>query len=151
MAGKNLTEAQRWYQQAAYDLAAARWNFQGEFFNTSCFLAQHSAEKALKSILYYLGARRSALLTHSVATMIKRLASEVPGLAETLEGGRLLDLHYIPARYPNGLPDGVPYLFYGRETAVQALDAAKAILDVIADYYGKTPEAAELQLPTLEV
>jgi HEPN domain-containing protein len=151
MAGKNLTEAQRWYQQAAYDLAAARWSFQGEFFNTSCFLAQQAAEKALKSILYYLGARRSALLTHSVATMIKRLASEVPGLAEALERGRLLDLHYIPARYPHGLPDGVPYLFYGRETAAQALDAAKAILDVIADYYGKTPEAAELQLPTLEV
>ena len=141
MAGKNLTEAQRWHQQASYDLAAARWNFQGEFFNTSCFLAQQAAAKALKSILYYLGARRPALLTHSVATMIKRLAGEVPGLAETLELGRLLDLHYIPARYPNGLPDGVPYLFYGRETAAQALDAAAKILTMIDAWYAKTPDA----------
>jgi HEPN domain-containing protein len=104
-------------------------------------LAQQAAAKALKSILYYLGARRPALLTHSVATMIKRLAGEVPGLAETLELGRLLDLHYIPARYPNGLPDGVPYLFYGRETAAQALDAAAKILTVIDAWYAQPPDA----------
>ncbi len=69
MARKNLHEAKRWYQQAAYDLAAARWNFQGTFYNTTCFLAQQAAGKALKSVLYYLGARRQALLTHSVATI----------------------------------------------------------------------------------
>ncbi|MGQ9919756.1 MAG: HEPN domain-containing protein [Desulfobacca sp.] len=134
MAGKNLTAAQRWQQQATDDLAAARWNFQGEFFHTTCFLAQQAAAKALTSLLYYLDARRPALLTHSVATMIKPLEREVPGLAETLEMGRLWDLHDIPARYPNGLPDGVPYLFYGKETATQALAATAKILMVIDDW-----------------
>lgn len=146
MAGKNLIEAQRWHQQAHYDLAAARWNFQGAFYNTSCFLAQQAAEKALKSLLYYFGARRQALMTHSVVTMIKRLQREMPELAETLAMGRLLDLHYIPARYPNGLPDGVPYLFYGKETAAQAMDAAAKILTTIDDWYAQNPDG-QLFLP----
>ncbi len=151
MAGKNLIEAQRWHQQAHYDLAAARWNFQGEFCNTTCFLAQQAAGKALKSILYYLGARRRALLTHSVTSLIKSLQREVPGLVETLEMGRLLDLHYIPARYPNGLPDGVPYLFYGQETAAQALDAAAKILTVIDGWYAQTPDVQVFRQPRQEV
>jgi HEPN domain-containing protein len=50
---------------------------------TSGFLSQQAREKALKSRLYYTGARRAAL-----------------------EDARMLDLHYIPSRYPNGLPSG---------------------------------------------
>jgi HEPN domain-containing protein len=60
MAGKRKAEAERWFKQAGYDLKAARWNIEGEFHDTACFLAQQAAEKALKSLLYYLGAKRAA-------------------------------------------------------------------------------------------
>ena len=71
MTGKRKLEARRWFQQALYDLKATRWNIDGGFHNTACFLAQQAGEKALKSLLYYLGARRPALLTHSLVEMVQ--------------------------------------------------------------------------------
>lgn len=40
MAGKRKTEAKRWFQQASYDLKASRWNTQGRFYDTACFLEE---------------------------------------------------------------------------------------------------------------
>ncbi|MBN1102205.1 MAG: HEPN domain-containing protein [Deltaproteobacteria bacterium] len=57
MAGKRRTEARRWFQQGLFDLKAAEWNMKGGFYNTACFLCQQSAEKALKSVLYYCPSR----------------------------------------------------------------------------------------------
>ncbi len=135
MASRGRAEAQRWYHQAVFDLRAVAWNIQGKFYNTACFLAQQAAEKALKSLLYYSGARKKALLTHSVVTMIQAITPQVPELANALEEARQLDLHYIPARYPNGLPDGIPHSFYGEATATQALQAAEKILAAITTFY----------------
>jgi HEPN domain-containing protein len=126
------------------------WNFQGKFYNTTCFLAQQASEKALKSLLYYTGARKKALLTHSVVTMIQAISPQVPGLADTLEEGRQLDLHYIPARYPNGLPDGIPYLFYGEAMASQALQAAEKILSITTAYYTSKQDASFFEIRRVE-
>ena len=71
MNGKRKTEARRWFQQAYYDLKATRWNIEGGFYDTACFLAQQAAEKALKSILYFTGSRRKALMTHSTVEMVR--------------------------------------------------------------------------------
>jgi HEPN domain-containing protein len=49
---KRTNEAERWFRQTFYDLQAARWNLEGGFFSTVCFLAQQSGEKALKALLY---------------------------------------------------------------------------------------------------
>lgn len=84
MTGKRKTEARRWFQQAFYDLQAARWNVKGGFYDTACFLAQQGGEKAL-----------TRLLDHA----------------------RELDLHYIPSRYPNGIPSGYPHQFYSKKVA----------------------------------
>jgi HEPN domain-containing protein len=40
MPGVRKAEARRWFQQAAYDLEAARWNVKGAFYDTACFLTQ---------------------------------------------------------------------------------------------------------------
>ncbi len=135
MASQRKAEARRWFQQAIYDLKAARWNIQGGFYDTACFLAQQSGEKALKSFLYYRGARREALLTHSLVEMVQGLAKEAPTVASFVEEARTLDLHYIPSRYPNGLPSGYPHQFYGKETAERAVQAAGAIVDAIESQY----------------
>lgn len=79
MAGKRKIEAKRWFQQASSDLKASRWNAEGGFYDTACFLAQQAGEKALKSLLYYLGARRAALLTHSLFEMTQEAAKSVSG------------------------------------------------------------------------
>jgi HEPN domain-containing protein len=145
MASQRQAEAKRWYQQASYDLQAVRWNIQGGFYNTACFLAQQAGEKALKSLLYYLGARRTALLTHSLVEMIREGSKQVGALTGLLERARGLDLHYIPSRHPNGLPSGYPHQFYGRETAEQTLSAAERILVVIREHYQACGEADILE------
>ncbi len=83
-------------------------------YTTACFLAQQASEKALKSLLYYLGARRAALLTHSLVEMVQEGSKKVSSLLALLENAQELDLHYIPSRYPNGLPSGYPHQFYRR-------------------------------------
>jgi HEPN domain-containing protein len=135
MIGKRKTEARRWFQQAYYDLKATRWNMEGGFYDTACFLAQQAAEKALKSILYFTGSRRKALMTHSTVEMVRESGKKINSLTELINEARELDLHYIPSRYPNGIPSGYPHQFYGRKNADQALAAAERIFNAIKDYY----------------
>lgn len=135
MPSKRRSEAKRWFHQARYDLKAARWNIEGEFFDTACFLSQQAAEKCLKSLLYYLGSRREALMTHSIVEMILHAEKQLGTLSGLLQEARALDLHYIPSRYPNGLPSGYPHQFYTRRIAEQAADAAAKIHGAIADHF----------------
>ncbi len=117
---------------------------EGGFHDTACFLAQQAADKALKSLLYYLGARRTALLTHSLVEMVEEVQRKVVGVAALLQEARQLDLHYIPSRYPNGLPSGYPHQFYGKEMAQHAAAAAEKILGFVADYYRDRDESGTL-------
>ena len=135
MTGRRKIEASRWFQQAVFDLKAVRWNIQGGFHDTACFLAQQAGEKALKSLLYYLGARKTALLTHSLVEMIREGRKQVEALTPLLGEARELDFHYIPARYPNGLPSGYPHRFYDRGTAEKALEAAEKIVSAVEGHY----------------
>ncbi|GIW40333.1 MAG: DNA-binding protein [Candidatus Binatia bacterium] len=130
-------EARRWFLQAQHDLRAAAWNLEGEFCDTACFLAQQASEKALKSLHYFAGTSRRALMTHSVVSLLRKALRLLPELEAHLEGARELDLHYVPSRYPNGLPSGYPHRFYGRPTAEKALGAARSIVSTVEDYYAK--------------
>jgi len=53
---------------------------------------------------------------------------------------RKLDMHYIPSRYPNGLPGGTPHQFYSRSMAKDAVDSAKRIYDTLEAYYSDQGE-----------
>lgn len=147
------TEAARWYRQASFDLKAARWNREGGFHDTACFLAQQAAEKALKSLLYYRGARRTALLTHSLVEMVQELAAPVsetppeaaPVIAALADQARSLDLHYVPSRYPNGLPGGYPHEFYGPDLSAQAIEAADRIVGAVASWYRAAGDTSLLE------
>jgi len=129
--GHRDEEARRWFLQAQHDLRAAAWNLEGGFHDTACFLAQQAAEKGLKSTHYHLGSSRRVLLTHSVVMLLNKAISAAPGLSQCLEGARELDLHYVPSRYPNGLPSGYPHQFYGKETAEKAIAASRKIMEHI--------------------
>ena len=133
-------EARRWFLQARHDLRAARWNLDGGFFDTACFLCQQTAEKALKSLLYFLGKRRRAFLTHSVVEIVREVGKDIPPIGELESAALELDLHYVPSRYPNGLPSGYPHIFYGRETAQRALQHAEYLLEAVAAYYRERGE-----------
>ncbi len=53
MKKSKVYEAKRWFLQVQRDLDDAKFNLSGERFNVACFLAQQSAEKAMKAYLIF--------------------------------------------------------------------------------------------------
>jgi HEPN domain-containing protein len=119
MTGSNRTEGQRWLRQALHDRDAASLNRDHGFHEHACFLAQQSAEKALKAFLYALG--EGPVLGHSTLTLTIECGGHDPAFDALRDACRRLDQLYIPTRYPNGLPDNIPHDFYDRRLADQAL------------------------------
>ena len=125
------SEARRWLEQAKYDLKTARWNMEGGLFAPACFWAQQSAEKAVKAFLYSKGER--VVVGHSVAELLEKAKVYDRNLKALISYGIVLDRFYIPTRYPNGLPGGIPAYTYKKKDALEAIRLAQRILDFISD------------------
>ena len=124
-------EARRWLEEAEYDLETSEDNVEKERFNWASFIAQQAAEKAVKSI--YVAREESAEKIHSLAILIKgdekRGISGIQQLIPLFEQALELDRHYIPTRYPNGVPFGKPFEFYTRKKAEECLECAREIIE----------------------
>jgi HEPN domain-containing protein len=70
------------------------------------------------------------------------VGKEIARLQELETAALELDLHYIPSRYPNGLPSGYPHIFYGRETAERALRHAEHLFEAVVAYYRERGDTA---------
>jgi HEPN domain-containing protein len=134
MTDRNGSEARRWLRQALHDRDAARLNRDHGFHEHACFVAQQSAEKALKSFLYARG--QGPVLGHSTLQLAREAAAFEPAFGELADACRRLDQLYIGTRYPNGLPDGVPHDFYDRGLADRALADLDAVLACVQRFVG---------------
>ena len=128
------TEATRWLKQAQYDLEAAKYNAEGQFYATACFSAQQSAEKALKAFLLRQGER--FVTGHSVTELCERCGKHQEAFASMTSRVGKLDRFYIPTRYPNGLPGGVPAEVYDEQDATGAIALATEVLELVEHYLG---------------
>ena len=117
-------EALRWLLQAENDLAFAGLGLREGYFAQVCFQCQQVSEKALKAIRYGSGER--IVYGHSLVELAAPL-NLPPELREDLA---ILDQYYIPTRYPNGLPGGVPYETYTRSQAQSAVTSAEGVVDM---------------------
>jgi HEPN domain-containing protein len=79
-------------------------------------------EKALKAFLYTQG--EEMVIGHSVARLCARAAGYQPAFAEKAQEWSALDGYYVPTRYPNSLPDGIPANVYTRRAADEAVALA---------------------------
>jgi HEPN domain-containing protein len=114
-----LDDALRWLRQAEHDLDDAHFVITGKRYGLACFLSQQSAEKGIKAFLLASGAE--AVWGYSVAELC-RDAAEFDETFETMVPlSASLDKHYIPTRYPDSLPGGIP------ADAFDAWDAEKAV------------------------
>ena len=119
-------EAARWQAQAESDLGFAELGLREGFFAQACFVCQQASEKALKA-LHYLGGAR-VVLGHSLVELLDPLVTEYAGLADLREGAQQLDQYYIPTRYPNGLPGGVPAQVFTRRQTEEAVSLTRRFL-----------------------
>jgi len=122
-------EGRRWFRQAERDLDDALFLASGARFNLACYLAQQSAEKALKAFLYHMGAEFA--WGHSVAELCRDAASLDSRFRELASRAASLDKYYIPTRYPNGLPGGIPSEAFTSGDADSAIGLATVVLDFV--------------------
>lgn len=91
-------------------------NTEAGFFAQACFLCQQAGEKALKA----LASGVAQVCSHS----IRRIALDLGIDGEVEEAGCDLDVYYIAARYPDGLPEGAPFQAFSLRQAQNALTSA---------------------------
>ena len=134
MSDKNryYKEAIRWLEQAVEDLTSAEILFQNRRYYLVCFLSQQIVEKALKAVIYYDG--EGLVLGHSVKNLIERVSSMDIKFKQLKDKLPILDSYYIPTRYPNGLPDGIPADVFTQEAAQNALELAKSTVEFVQKY-----------------
>lgn len=124
-----IEEGRRWLLQAKQDLEDARYNLEGKRYHIACFLSQQSAEKALKAFLHAKG--EEMVWGHSVAELCKRATSLDKDLEKIRRMAATLDKYYIPTRYPNGLPGGIPSEAFEKRDADRAIEIAEEVIKVI--------------------
>jgi len=119
-------EAERWLVQASIDLDDAKYLAEGRRYSLACFSSQQAAEKAVKAFLYARGAE--TVFGHSVGDLCARAEALDKRFGEYGLDAAFLDRFYVPTRYPNGLPGGIPGRAFRAKDAKETLAAASRIL-----------------------
>ncbi|MBU0592004.1 HEPN domain-containing protein [Candidatus Micrarchaeota archaeon] len=122
-------EAERWLRQAEEDLSVAQLLTANNKHNVACFMAQQSAEKALKAFLYSRGAEE--VWGHSVAELSfdsEKFDKSFEPLRKKVSS---LDKYYIPTRYPGSLPGGIPAEAFDKDDAEKAIRLANQTISFV--------------------
>jgi HEPN domain-containing protein len=99
-------------------------------FYLALFHFQQAAEKALKSYLYLKVKSGEVFYTHSISELSEMAVESDPEFKKALPAKKL-DQYYIPTRYPNGLPGGVPSRYFDDPAEAQkAMQMAKIVIDL---------------------
>lgn len=131
MRNRGVEQGARWLAQAREDLRWANYLAEAGGYHIVCFLAQQVGEKAIKAFLYAQGLE--IVLGHSIARLASDAARHHGDFQNMTRKWAILDTYYLPTRYPNGLPDGIPADAYNREAARGALTLASEIVDYVED------------------
>lgn len=113
-----------WLRQAEKDISKAKLDLEWGYFEWACFTAQQAAEKAIKALFQKL---HGEAWGHGAKALLENLP--FGDRLQFYEDGRLLDKFYIPTRYPNGLPQGIPHDYFTKKEAQEAIEAAERIYE----------------------
>ncbi|MCW5983381.1 MAG: HEPN domain-containing protein, partial [Bryobacteraceae bacterium] len=117
-----------WFRQAERDLEQAGDSRSAGRHEWSCFAAHQAAEKAVKALHLSCGQEAWG---DAIGRLIGELPAEVTPSEELAKMGHALDGYYIPARYPNGHPEGAPFEHYTDLQSQQAIDYAGQIVEFV--------------------
>lgn len=122
-------EAARWRRQAEHDVEDGRFAAEGARHALACFLAHQAAEKAVTGYLRARGAEQ--VWGHALADLCEDAMALDPSFDLVKSNAALLDKHYLGARYPSGLPGGVPAEAYDEVDSARALAIAEEVLKFV--------------------
>jgi HEPN domain-containing protein len=121
--------ALRWIRDAENTLRVAEKNCEWGAYNVACFLAEQSAQKSLKAVLYLDGAR--FIRIHSIAEIVKEVAQKRPEFLSLREEGGTLDQYYLTTRYPDAVAEpAIPSEIFTNKQAEEALRIARTIFEI---------------------
>ena len=113
-------QAETWLLHAERDLGFGRLGLEmGGFYAQVCFMAQQSAEKALKALLYLRGVR--LFQEQSISELLLRAADGHPGLSRYQDMARRLDEYYQISRYLGAQGVGASYELVDEAQAKEAV------------------------------
>ena len=124
------THSERWLRAAQNDLETARVLLENTQNNACAFYAQQAAEKALKALLLSMNQTVWGHSNRDLLEVVEALGAT--GVTDTIRrAARELDRHYIPSRYPDAYPSGVPADYYDSETGQEALEWAREVVEYV--------------------
>lgn len=135
MAGLDVDDYRRWYGQGEHTLASAERDASAADFGWACFRAQQAAECMVKALLRAVG---DPAVGRSLVKLLEtlELRAGISVSDDLRQLARTLDRHYIPPRYPDAYPSGMPHEFYDAPTAAEAIQAAKRMAGFIREQAG---------------
>jgi HEPN domain-containing protein len=124
-------ESLRWLTQAKDEFQDADDLRKRDRFYLALFHFQQAAEKALKAYLYLKVKSIEVFYTHSIDDLLEMTMDIDPDFKEVAQAKKL-DKYYVPTRYPNGLPGGVPSRYFDDpKEAEEAMELAKRMIELI--------------------
>ena len=123
-----------WLAQSRRDLEHAEDSQRAGKHEWACFAAQQAAKKAVKALHLALGQEAWG---HVVARLLRALPEDIAVGDDLVDKGRVLDGFYIPARYPNGFPEGAPFEHFGPLQSDEAIGYAREIIDFARDHMAR--------------
>ncbi|MFO8017799.1 MAG: HEPN domain-containing protein [Promethearchaeia archaeon] len=123
-----MDRSEDWLKQARSNLDAANHLMKAEDFSWSCFLAQQTAEKAIKAIGEH---EKIVLWGHDLVDLLDELKKKIDVPKEILNKCKILNLYYISTRYPDAFTSGAPSEKFSEEQAQGAITAAGEILKYV--------------------
>ncbi len=125
------TDPERWLTQATDEFHDALDLKEQRKYYLALFHLQQATEKALKAFLYGRAKVGEIIHSHSIHDLLA-LAKEADESFKDVARASRLDEYYIPTRYPDALPGGVPSRFYDDpKEAEEAPGLARAVVELV--------------------
>lgn len=70
---------------------------------------------------------------HSVAELLEKCKTHDADFESLTLPGTSLDRFYIPTRYPNAIPGGIPALAYNEKDSSEAIELATKIFEFVLE------------------
>jgi HEPN domain-containing protein len=122
-----------WLGQGRGELAAARDLLTGGHWAWCCFTSQQAAEKALEAALEHFRAGRTG---HNLNELRQALEAHVAVPMPIQEACARLNRYYIPTRYPDAFPSGMPVEQFFEPDATEAVADAEEVIRFVGATLG---------------